>query len=666
MLTPEFPPAAKQTDGRDQQPVMGRSGLLRLAKIFCCEQCWLGARSDGQGERIEAIDTVSPERIPIDPPREAAQACGPWNPGIESTLPTEFLPLATVFSPANVSSSVIEVKEINSFCGLALERLSTFRPARLALHEVLIRVMADLSVPDGEKYEDLGINFRHMTATIMGKYIAPELAAITSLFEQLKCEAANFLDRAQGTTASDIERPEFAKPNSSRWSSLFLLPRKQAPTRAVTRIPEHDSVVRIDGWRKKTQSTEHALERTCYQALVTTAEAIFAVHGRLPNDRKLITSIALRLVCNEYGSVAVGEYVARLFMNAVRREGYRFLPAQSRPLVMNVKGASASGKSTMRPLQKRLAARLAVDWEDFALISPDIWRKYLLDYASLGPARKYAGTLTAAEVAIIDQKLDRYMRYKGRIDQLPHLLIDRFRFDSFAQDPDEEDGSRLLTRFGSDVFMLFMITPPEATIERAWTRGEQFGRYKAVDDLLAHNVEAYSGIPGLFFTWALRQNKRVHFEFLDNSVAGGRRPRTVAFGLNGRMNILDLTCLLDIDRYRNINIEAQTPAAIYAHPSSRYVAKNPEFLKQCLRRIPNIILAEQNTGQIYARIVNGKLTHWNRRIYELAVRDDDTRAAFESVAGPGQRESPISLDDDDRLEPHQSITLGQWGALATA
>jgi hypothetical protein len=606
---------------------------------------------------------MSPDRIAIDPPREPAQAYGPWNPGIESTLPTEFLHLATVFSSASASSSISELKEINSFCGLALERLSTFRPARLALHEVLIRVMADLSVPDGKKYEDLGINFRHMTATIMGKYIAPELAAITSLFEQLKREAADFLDRAQGAAASDTARPEFPKSNPSRWSRLFLRSRNKVPTRAATRIPEHADLARIDGWRKKAHSTEHAFERTCYQALATTAEAIFAVHGRLTSNRKLITSVALRLVCNDYGSFAVGEYLAPHFSNAAHREGYSFLPAQSHPLVMNVKGASASGKSTMRPLQKELAARLGVSWEHFALISPDIWRKYLLDYASLGPARKYAGTLTGAEVAIIDQKLDRYMSYKGKIDQLPHLLIDRFRFDSFAQEPDEEDGSRLLTRFGSEVFMFFMITPPEATIDRAWTRGEQFGRYKAVDDLLAHNVEAYSGIPGLFFTWAVRQDKRVHFEFLDNSVADGHRPRTVAFGLNGQMNILDLTCLLDIDRYRNVNIEAQTPAAIYASPSSRCVAKNPEFLKQCLRRIPTIIFAEQKTGQIYARVVNGKLTHWNRRVYQLAVRDDDTRAAFEGVARPAQGESSISLDDNDRLDPHRSLTLGQWGGV---
>src|SRR5215468_7916954 len=234
-----------------------------------------------QGKRIEGIDTMSPERIAIDPPGESAQPYGPWNPGVESALPTEFLPLATVFSSANVSSSLIELKELNSFCGLSLERLSTFKPARLALHEVLIRVMADLSVPDGEQYGDLGINFRQMTATIMGKYIAPELATITSLFEELKREAADFLDRAQGATASDniIERSEFPKANPSRWSGLFLPSRHKVATRGLTRIPEHADIVRMDDWRKKAQSTERALERICYQALVTTAEAVFAVHG---------------------------------------------------------------------------------------------------------------------------------------------------------------------------------------------------------------------------------------------------------------------------------------------------------------------------------------------------------------------------------------------------
>ena len=169
---------------------------------------------------------------------------------------------------------------------------------------------------------------------------------------------------------------------------------------------------------------------------------------------------------------------------------------------MNVKGASASGKSTMRPRQKMLAGKLNFPWDDFALISPDIWRKFLLDYATLGAAYKYAGTLTGHEVEIIDRKLDDRMADRAARGEMPHLLIDRFRFDSFVPNL-EEGSSRLLTRFGDLVYMFFMITPPEMTVERAWTRGLKLGRYKAVEDLLAHNVEAYAGMPELFFTWAL-------------------------------------------------------------------------------------------------------------------------------------------------------------------
>ena len=619
---------------------------------------WYGAVGGGAGvasaDRPAEAGEMLEETVRSGGGAEAGEVHGPWNPGIESVLPAEFMGLATVFSAENVTSGITELKELASFCGLPLKRLSAFTPARLALHEVLVRVMADLQVPDGDRYEDLGINFRAMTARIMTGYVEPEFVAITALFERVKADAGDFLDRVQD------HAPGAAGTAPAR-AGLFSAFRRGEGRAA--RPPENADVARIDGWRRKAQEAGRPFERACCQALVAAAEAVFAVHGRLLHDRRLTTEVALRLFCNDYGSRAVGERLAPLLARAAAAEGFRPLPRQSSPVVMNVKGASASGKSTLRPLQKKLAREVGVAWEDFALISPDIWRKYLLDYNSLGRARKYAGTLTAAEVGIIDRKLDRYMSDKDRLGALPHLLIDRFRFDSFA--PDEEDGSRLLTRFGSDVFMFFMITPPEATVERAWKRGEQFGRYKAVDDLLAHNVEAYSGIPGLFFTWVLRQDKCVHFEFLDNGVAEGERPRTVAYGLNGRMNILDLTCFLDIDRYRHVNVDAHTREAIYARPASRCAAKDPAFLKQCLRRLPAVVFAEQRTGQVWAHVAGGRLRYWDRDVYESAVRDGDSRAAFEGVAGSLPRDAAQgSAAGAGRLDPAESLTLGQWCAGA--
>ena len=100
-------------------------------------------------------------------------------------------------------------------------------------------------------------------------------------------------------------------------------------------------------------------------------------------------------------------------------------------------------------------------------------------------------------------------------------------------------------------------------VERAWNRGLEIGRYKAVDDTLAHGVVAYAGMPGLIFTWAKRNDKRVQFELLDNSVRAGERPRTVAFGSNRTLYVLDVKCMLDVERYRRVNVDASAPGELY-------------------------------------------------------------------------------------------------------
>src|SRR5208282_3426506 len=110
---------------------------------------------------------------------------GPWNPGIESTLPPEFVPLSTLFRPENAATDLTELRELSDFSGIPLEELVTFRPERLAVHELLIRVIADLNVPDGAKYEDLGRNFRSMTSAILSKHILPRMDEVRQLHSDL-------------------------------------------------------------------------------------------------------------------------------------------------------------------------------------------------------------------------------------------------------------------------------------------------------------------------------------------------------------------------------------------------------------------------------------------------------------------------------------------------
>jgi hypothetical protein len=327
---------------------------------------------------------------------------------------------------------------------------------------------------------------------------------------------------------------------------------------------------------------------------------------------------------------------------------------------MNTKGASASGKSTMRPLQRQLAAELGIEWTDFAVVSPDIWRKFLLDYDALGEHYKYAGAFTARELAIVDQKLDRYMARKAERGGMTHLLIDRFRFDSFAPDS-EQAGSNLLTRFGREVYMFFMITPPHDTVERAWRRGEDVGRYKAVDDTLAHNVEAYAGMPDLFFTWTLRSGMSVHCEFLDNGVPPGARPLTVAFGRGGELNVLDVKCLLDVDRYRKINIAARGPEEVYPHGAAMAPEHNTGFLAACVSRLPAVNFAARDSGRIYARTESGRLAWIDAEALARAIADPETRAGILAVA-PEALGPAVPARSGESVRAADFHTLGQWGA----
>jgi hypothetical protein len=49
---------------------------------------------------------------------------------------------------SRLSAKAAELRDIT---GLELSDIVAFRPRRLVLHELLIRVTADLSVPDGEE-----------------------------------------------------------------------------------------------------------------------------------------------------------------------------------------------------------------------------------------------------------------------------------------------------------------------------------------------------------------------------------------------------------------------------------------------------------------------------------------------------------------------------------
>ena len=594
-------------------------------------------------------------------PANFAPPFGPWNPGIESQVPEAIRHLCTFLRPENVFTSLSAAAELRDFSGLELSEVVAFRPERLALHELLIRVTADFSVPDGSRIEDLGINFRQITRTILARHVEPRMATIRATYDALRRTLATSIDTEVAALFAPAPAPR-AKRAGPLGRLAFLARRRTAAPLADAET-NHEARLATQ-WEAQSHASADAQHAAAYRALARVLSAVLVRHGQMWGSRETIARLALDLACNQLGSDEIGRLIEPWLLEAAHAEGYRLLPPQQHPVVMNTKGASASGKSTLRPLQKRLASEIGVDWGEFALISPDIWRKQLLDYGALGPHYKYAGAFTGEELKIVDEKLDRYMARKAARGEMPHLLIDRFRFDSFAPDSDEA-GSNLLTRFGQILYLFFMITPPASLVERAWNRGLEVGRYKAVDDTLAHGVEAYSGMPDLFFTWVQRADKRVHFEFLDNSVRLPERPRTVAFGWNDTMNILDVGCLLDVERFRRVNVAATSPQTLYPDEAQLAPAQNTRFLRRCVEHFREVNFADQASGRIYLRVRAGAPEWADREAFERALADPDTRAGIAAVLPAAlARELPspaepafVGAADAGRIR-----TLGAWGA----
>lgn len=580
-------------------------------------------------------------------PGDTGAEFGPWNPGLSSTIPQRLLPLSTMFRPENVETGFSEAHELADFSGLDPKDTVAFRADRLIVHELLIRVTADLSVPDGPEYEELGINMRGMTARIYDEHVRPRLGDLKTEHEQLVSRARDFiaaeLQRLDGPEASRSSAPPAAK--RGLLERLLGRQRKKASPKASPN----------DGTALETATARWAavrdpFEAACANALATVTGAVVRTHGRLPFDKTMIIDLAANCFVNDYGSARLGSALEPIIETASKVEGYRYLPTQTEPFVMNVKGASAAGKSTIRPHQRALAKKLGVPWEDFALVSPDYWRKYLLDYGSLGADYKYGAMLTGHELEIVDRKLDRYMAEKADRGTMPHLLIDRFRFDSFRTGDNQDRGSNLLTRFGHTVFMFFMVTPPPLTVERAWKRGLTTGRYKAVDDLLYHNIEAYTGMPALFFSWAL-SDKKVHYEFLDNDVPKGERPRTIASGWNRRMNVYDVDGLLNIERFKKINVHASRPEDVYTDGADS-PAENLEFLRQCIERLDQVRFINPETRDRYGLIGKDGGAWWDRGLsscpdeisdlLEGIVADDATHPSRDTATGGSDLEDEMN------------------------
>ena len=526
-----------------------------------------------------------------------------WNPGIESEIPVEYRDLETIYDPGNVFFGHAEVAELSRQTGLGAVELVSFRPHRLVLHELIVRVTADILVREGESEEDLGINFRAIAQRIFGTYIIPRLMKIEHEYDTMRTRIEDMM-RSELTAALHGEGPA-PQARSSLLGRLFGV-KAQKPATPIASRQEREFET-VNRFKQRGLATDDELEAAVFRSLYRVLGSIATTRGFIGNDVDYLLPICVNHASNFLGSRDIGQKIGRLVREAIDAEGYERIPDAEAPVLISLKGASASGKSSLRPQLSQMISDLGIDTHGYGTISPDIWRRMLLDYEALGESYKYAGRFTSNEVFIIDGKLDRYIRAKAeRRHSIPHLMVDRFRFDSFNSEKITKVLHRTYVRYIDTMYMYFVVTPPEATVERGWERGLERGRYKAVEDFLGHCVEAYAGMPKLLFKWLANDSPRYVFEFLDNSVPKGTYPELIARGTQGSMQIYRPEPLVDIERYQRINVLATSPDAVAAQPDQQRVADNLGFLRQCIARIDRIDWVDPDSGTTYLTMSAGR------------------------------------------------------------
>ena len=120
--------------------------------------------------------------------------------------------------------------------------------------------------------------------------------------------------------------------------------------------------------------------------------------------------------------------------------------------------------------------------------------------------------------------------------------------------------------------------------------------------------------------------------------------------------------MLDIERFRKIDIGAQKPEEIYAHENLA-PEYNVDFLKRCARWISAINFADYGTGRVYARLQRGKWVWRDEARFAAMLKDPDARAGLLAVAPKAYQAAGAQAPDVD-LAQEKAHTLGAWGEAA--
>src|SRR5690606_25480140 len=221
------------------------------------------------------------------------------------------MPMVTLFRPENSTVDYPAAKESAQICGRTPFEMAAFTARRLAVDALLIRITTDLNVPDGPRYEELGVNLRGMATTVLQGYIDPQMSEIKGGFAELRQRLA-----ARIADLVDRELPARAAATPNATGLLARIGKRKAPEKSA----EAAEITALTKWKAVLTQEDDPFARACYRALLAIIGGMVNQRGRLVVPRDEIIELATNWAANDYGSYWIGERIQPMIFAAAKAE----------------------------------------------------------------------------------------------------------------------------------------------------------------------------------------------------------------------------------------------------------------------------------------------------------------------------------------------------------
>jgi len=130
-------------------------------------------------------------------------------------------------------------------------------------------------VPDGSRYEDLGINFRRMVGVILARYVDAAMDNIVAAYADLRQRLAAVIEAEIGAVTSPPAVQEHASGQGRVLSFLWLRRRSRVQPGLDQTSPGLSLPEAAEAWDARAGVEPDELKKTALTALARVARALY-------------------------------------------------------------------------------------------------------------------------------------------------------------------------------------------------------------------------------------------------------------------------------------------------------------------------------------------------------------------------------------------------------